>query len=86
MGVDGGDSAELLETDELRYPNLQFEEDVLARASGLGLTQHAGVIRGLIQDPLAGVEREAEKQSNAAHGCLHREYRGGRTQRRHNGV
>ncbi len=49
MGKPGGDSAELLNRDRYRYLNLQFEDDVLVGATSLGLTQHVGVIRGLIQ-------------------------------------
>ena len=32
-----------------RYLNLQFQDDVLVGASSLGLTEHIGVLRGLIQ-------------------------------------
>ncbi len=49
MGVDGGESAELVNEKEFKYLNLQFKDDVLVGASSLGLTQHVGVLRGLIQ-------------------------------------
>ena len=49
MGVDGGDSAELRDLERFKYLNLQFEDDVLVGASSLGLTDHVGVLRGLIQ-------------------------------------
>ncbi len=49
MGVDGGDSATLTDRDRYRYLNLRFDGDVLVGASALGLTQHVGVLRGLIQ-------------------------------------
>ncbi len=49
MGVPGGDSAELVNEDGFKYLNLQFKDDVIVGASSLGLTQHVGVIRGLIQ-------------------------------------
>ena len=49
MGADGGDSAELLNRDRFRYINLQFQDDVLVGATSLGLTQHVGVLRGLIE-------------------------------------
>ncbi|MEQ8494902.1 MAG: FAD-dependent oxidoreductase, partial [Gammaproteobacteria bacterium] len=49
MGADGGDSAELLNRDRFRYLNLQFADDVLVGATSLGLTEHVGVLRGLIQ-------------------------------------
>ncbi|MGR8921443.1 MAG: NAD(P)/FAD-dependent oxidoreductase [Gammaproteobacteria bacterium] len=49
MGADGGDSAELLNRERFRYLNLQFADDVLVGATSLGLTEHVGVLRGLIQ-------------------------------------
>ena len=49
MGKPGGDSAELLNKERFRYLNLQFEDDILVGATSLGLTQHVGVLRGLIQ-------------------------------------
>jgi NAD(P)H-nitrite reductase large subunit len=49
MGVDGGDTAELADAPNFRYVNLQFADDVLVGASSLGMTDHAGVLRGLIQ-------------------------------------
>jgi len=49
MGKDGGESGELLNRERYRYLNLQFDDDVLIGATSLGLTQHVGVLRGLIQ-------------------------------------
>jgi len=49
MGANGGESAELRDEDRFRYLNLQFEDDVLVGATSLGLTDHVGVLRGLIQ-------------------------------------
>ena len=49
MGTEGGDEAELCDKQNFRYLNLQFKEDVLVGASSLGMTQHVGVMRGLIQ-------------------------------------
>lgn len=49
MGVDGGDSVEIYNADDFKYLNLQFENDVLVGASSTGLTQHVGVLRGLIE-------------------------------------
>ncbi len=48
-GVDGGDSVELFDGDRYKYLNLQFRGDVVVGANSLGLTQHVGVLRGLIQ-------------------------------------
>jgi NAD(P)H-nitrite reductase large subunit len=49
MGIDGGDSVEAYQPDKFKYLNLQFRDDVLIGASSVGLTQHIGVLRGLIQ-------------------------------------
>ena len=49
MGVEGGDHAELLDAENFRYLRLEFKDDVLIGAQALGLTQHVGVLRGLIQ-------------------------------------
>ncbi len=49
MGAEGGESAELCDEDKYRYISLQFKDDVLIGAQALGLTQHIGVLRGLIQ-------------------------------------
>ncbi|GAB4348095.1 MAG: FAD-dependent oxidoreductase [Gammaproteobacteria bacterium] len=49
MGVEGGDSVELHNPEQSRYLNLQFQDDVLVGATCVGLTEHVGVLRGLIQ-------------------------------------
>ncbi|MHC8442039.1 MAG: NAD(P)/FAD-dependent oxidoreductase [Candidatus Eutrophobiaceae bacterium] len=49
MGVEGGDGAERSDEDRYRYISLQFKDDVLVGAQAVGLTQHIGVLRGLIQ-------------------------------------
>jgi NAD(P)H-nitrite reductase large subunit len=49
MGVDGGEQATLLDENEFRYIQLQFNGDYLIGASTLGHTQHIGVLRGLIR-------------------------------------
>jgi NADPH-dependent 2,4-dienoyl-CoA reductase/sulfur reductase-like enzyme len=53
MGLEGGDSVEIYNPDAYKYLNLRFglgeDEDVLVGASTLGMTQHIGVIRGLIE-------------------------------------
>src|SRR5579885_1378232 len=49
MGATGGDSAELCDRNRFKYLNLQFKDDVLVGATSLGLTDHIGVLRGLIQ-------------------------------------
>ena len=52
MGVEGGESAELVDAGRYRYISLQFQDDVLVGAQALGLTNHVGVLRGLIQTKL----------------------------------
>lgn len=49
MGVEDGETAEFSRPDRFEYLNLQFRGDVLVGASSLGMTQHVGVMRGLIQ-------------------------------------
>ncbi len=49
MGMDGGDSSELVDSDAYRYLNLQFQGDVLVGATSLGVTDSIGALRGLIQ-------------------------------------
>jgi len=74
-GVDGGDSAELLDRDRFRYLNLRFAEDRLVGATGLGLTQHVGALRGLIQSRhrlgpwQARLQRDPTRVMEALVGC-----------------
>ena len=49
QGVDGGDAGVLVDEPGFRYINLQFEDDRLVGGNALGLTQHVGILRGLIQ-------------------------------------
>ncbi len=49
QGVKGGDHAELSDEGAFKYLRLEFADDVLVGATSLGLTEHVGVIRGLIQ-------------------------------------
>jgi len=49
QGVAGGDHTELSDEAAFKYLRLEFEGDVLVGATSLGLTEHVGVIRGLIQ-------------------------------------
>jgi NAD(P)H-nitrite reductase large subunit len=45
----GGETAELVDEGEYRYLSLQFQGDVLVGATAIGLTEHVGVLRGLIE-------------------------------------
>jgi NAD(P)H-nitrite reductase large subunit len=49
QGVAGGATAELIDRDSFRYLCLQFRDDVLIGATAIGLTEHIGVLRGLIE-------------------------------------
>ncbi|MFQ5957882.1 MAG: NAD(P)/FAD-dependent oxidoreductase [Alphaproteobacteria bacterium] len=49
MGVDGGETAEAVDADDFKYLRLAFDGDRVVGALALGLTQHVGVIRGLVQ-------------------------------------
>ena len=49
MGVDGGEHAEVVDADGFKYLRLEFQDDLVVGALALGLTEHIGVIRGLIQ-------------------------------------
>jgi NADPH-dependent 2,4-dienoyl-CoA reductase/sulfur reductase-like enzyme len=55
-GTEDKDGVELVDDDHHRYLSLQFQGDVLIGATAIGLTQHVGVLRGLIQSktPLGG--------------------------------
>ena len=46
---EGGTSVELRDPARFRYLRLEFQDDRLIGATSLGLTEHVGVIRGLIQ-------------------------------------
>lgn len=48
-GAEGGEHAELVDEENFKYLRLEFKDDVLIGATSLGLTQHVGVLRGLIQ-------------------------------------
>jgi NAD(P)H-nitrite reductase large subunit len=52
-GIDGGDAAEVVDTANYRFLRLAFDGERLIGALALGLTQHVGVLRGLIQTRVA---------------------------------
>jgi NAD(P)H-nitrite reductase large subunit len=49
MGAEGGERAVAADREGFKYLRLEFDGEVLVGALALGLTQHVGVIRGLIQ-------------------------------------
>jgi NAD(P)H-nitrite reductase large subunit len=52
QGVEGGESAEVLDAGRYRYLNLQFDGDRLVGANCVGLSDHVGALRGLIEGRL----------------------------------
>jgi len=51
-GVEGGETARAVDRAGFKYLRLNFDGDVVVGALALGLTQHVGVIRGLVQTRL----------------------------------
>jgi len=49
QGVDGGDRAVVADQDRFQYLRLEFDGERLVGSLALGLTEHVGVLRGLIQ-------------------------------------
>jgi hypothetical protein len=49
QGVPGGEQAELTDTAACRHLSLQFKDDVLVGCNSVGLTDHVGVMRGLVE-------------------------------------
>lgn len=52
MGVEGGDSASLVDKENLKYLRLEFDGNKLVGGQSVGLTEHVGMLRGLIQTEL----------------------------------
>ncbi len=51
-GVEGGDTARVADADGYRYLRLEFDADRLVGGQAVGLTDHIGIVRGLIQTGL----------------------------------
>ena len=49
QGVPGGEHAELVDEENFRYLRLEFKDDVLVGANSLGMTDHVGVLRNLVE-------------------------------------
>jgi NAD(P)H-nitrite reductase large subunit len=49
QGIEGGERALAVDNDRFQYLRLEFDGDLLVGSLALGLTQHVGVLRGLIQ-------------------------------------
>ncbi|UCE31370.1 MAG: NAD(P)/FAD-dependent oxidoreductase [Burkholderiales bacterium] len=49
QGVPGGEHAELVDADAFRYLRLEVDGDRVVGANSLGMTDHVGVLRGLVE-------------------------------------
>ena len=49
MGVDGGERVKAVDKSGFKYLRLEFDRDIVVGTLAVGLTQHVGVIRGLVQ-------------------------------------
>jgi NAD(P)H-nitrite reductase large subunit len=61
---DGGATAEIVDEKAYKYLSLQFKNDVLVGATSLGMTDHMGVVRGLIQSKTPLGEWKHKLQNN----------------------
>ena len=52
MGVEGGETAYHIDDENYKYLRLQFKGDKLVGAQSVGMTDHVGIARGLIQTEL----------------------------------
>jgi NADPH-dependent 2,4-dienoyl-CoA reductase/sulfur reductase-like enzyme len=52
QGVPGGQAVEVCDPKAFKYLRLEFDGDVLVGANSLGLTEHVGVLRGLVEGRL----------------------------------
>ena len=52
-GADGGSHVELIDAARFKYLRLEFLGDVMVGATCVGMTEHIGVLRGLIQGQVA---------------------------------
>jgi len=69
MGAEGGDRTEAVDRDRYKYLRLEFQDDVVVGALALGLTQHVGVIRGLVQTRVR-LGRWKERLMRDPHGVM----------------
>jgi NADPH-dependent 2,4-dienoyl-CoA reductase/sulfur reductase-like enzyme len=50
QGVPGGEHAEVIDEQNYRYLRLEFDKDVMVGANSLGMTEHVGVMRNLVEN------------------------------------
>jgi NAD(P)H-nitrite reductase large subunit len=63
-GVPGGEHAELADPAAFRYVRLEFDGDLLIGANTIGLTEHIGILRGLIASKVRLGEWKAHLQAD----------------------
>ena len=63
-GVAGGETGAAVDEDAFKYLRLEFDGDRLVGALGIGLTDHVGVLRGLIQARTALTDWKARLLEN----------------------
>ncbi len=63
-GVEGGETGAAVDEDAFKYLRLEFDGDHLVGALGIGLTDHVGVLRGLIQTKTALADWKARLLDN----------------------
>jgi NAD(P)H-nitrite reductase large subunit len=71
-GVPGGEHAELADPAAFRYVRLEFDGDLLIGANTIGLTEHIGILRGLIGSKVPLGEWKAQLVANPL--CLSEAY------------
>jgi NAD(P)H-nitrite reductase large subunit len=81
QGKEGGETAKLIDDDGFRYLKLNFDGDRLVGAQCVGITEHVGMLRGLIQTGfrlgawkerlMQAPERVREAYVSVAQGVVH---------------
>ncbi len=64
QGVEGGEAVEVTDPARYRYLKLQFKDDRLVGANAVGLTEHIGALRGLIEGKVPLGPWKARLQAN----------------------
>ena len=67
QGLPGGEAVEVSDEERYRYLRLQFCEDRLVGANAVGLTEHIGALRGLIEGKVRLGPWKDRLQRNPAH-------------------
>lgn len=81
-GVRGGEWVEMRDDRNFKYLRLEFSKDVLVGSNAIGLSEHAGILRGLIQQQIELGEWKDKLLKNPAllkeaySACAERQYHG----------